>query len=64
MLFHIFGHINADHGVFVAEHGFGQRLGKLGLADAGGAEEQERADRALGVTQTDTAAPDGALRPR
>ena len=31
------------------EHELGQRAGQLGLADAGRAEEQERADRAVGV---------------
>ncbi len=58
VLFHVFRHINADHGVFIAEHGFRERLGQLGLADAGRAEEQERTDRALGVAQADTAAAD------
>ena len=33
------------------EHELGQRAGQLGLADAGRAEEQERADRAVGVAQ-------------
>ena len=58
MLFHVFRHIDADHGVLVAEHGFRERLGQLGFAHAGRAEEQERADRTLGVAQADTAAAD------
>ena len=58
MLLHVFRHINADHGVLITEHGFRERLGQLGLTDAGRAEEQERTDRALGVAQADTAAAD------
>ena len=58
VLLHIFGHIDADHGVFVTEHGLGQCLAQLGLADTGRAEEQERTDRALRVAQADTAAAD------
>jgi hypothetical protein len=37
--------------VLVVEQELGQRLGQLGLADAGGAEEQERADRPVRVLQ-------------
>ena len=37
--------------LLVVEHELGQRLGQLGLAHAGGAEEQERADRPVGVLQ-------------
>jgi hypothetical protein len=56
---HILGHVDADHGVLVAEHGLGQRLAQLGLAHAGGAQEQERADGALGILQPHAAAADG-----
>ena len=41
MLFHIFGHVDADHRGGIVEQEFGQRLGQLGLADPGRAEEQE-----------------------
>ena len=34
---HVFGHIEPDHRVFVAEHGGRKRFAKLGFADAGGA---------------------------
>ena len=37
----------------------GERPGQLGLADAGRAEEEERADRPVGVGQAGPAAPDG-----
>ena len=35
----------------VVEHELGQRAGQLGLADAGRAEEEERADRPVGVAE-------------
>jgi hypothetical protein len=38
---HILGHVDAHHVLFVVEQRLGQRLGQLGLADAGRAEEQE-----------------------
>ena len=44
----------------VAEHTFGERLAELGLAHAGGPEEDEGAERARRVVQTDAGAPDGA----
>ena len=42
VLLHELGHVDADHGVGVVEQEIGERLGQLGLADAGRAEEQER----------------------
>ena len=41
MLLHELRHVDADHGVRIVEQEFGERLGQLGLADAGRAEEQE-----------------------
>ena len=52
-------HVDADHGPLVVEQEVGQRAGQLGLAHAGGAEEQERADGAVGVGQAGPAAADG-----
>ena len=49
MLLHVLGHVDADHRLLVAEQELGERAGELGLADAGGAEEDERAGRALRV---------------
>ncbi len=44
-------HVDADHRVLGVEHELRQRARELGLADARRAEEQERADRAVGVLQ-------------
>ena len=41
---HILAHIDPDHILFVVKEGFGQCLGKLGLADAGRTKKQEGAD--------------------
>ena len=60
VLLHVLGHVDADHRVLGVEHELGQRAGQLGLADAGRAEEQERADRAVGVAQARRAS--GAAR--
>jgi len=57
---HILAHVDADHGVLVAEHGLGQRFAQLRFADAGGPEEQERPDRPFGILDADAAAPDRA----
>ncbi len=43
MLFHIFGHIEPYHKLFVAEHTFGKRFGKVGFTHARGSYEYERA---------------------
>ena len=51
MLLHVLGHVDAQHGRVVLEHEFGQRLRQLGLAHAGRAEEDEGADRTVGVLE-------------
>ena len=51
MLLHVLRHVDADHRLGAVEHELGQRAGELGLADAGRAEEQEGADRAVGVLE-------------
>ena len=51
VLLHVFRHVDAHHRRLVVEQEFGERLGQLGLADAGGAEEHERADRPVRVLQ-------------
>ena len=58
MLLHVLGHIEAEHGVFVAEHSLSKSLAQLGFADACGAEEDERADGTLGILKTYPAAAD------
>jgi hypothetical protein len=45
-LLHVLAHVDAHDVALVVEQELGERLGELGLADAGGAEEQEAADRA------------------
>ena len=49
VLLHILGHIDADHRLLAVEEFGRERLGELGLADAGGAEEEERADGATRI---------------
>ena len=59
MLLHVFGHIDADHGLVVVEQEAGQRAGKLGLADAGRPQEHERADGPVRVLEPGTGTPHG-----
>ena len=49
VLLHVLRHVDLDHRVLVAEQELGERARQLGLADARGAEEDERAGRALRV---------------
>jgi hypothetical protein len=56
-------HVELDQRVLVAEEELGQRLGQLGLTDAGRAGEDERTAGTLRVLQTGTGTPDG-LRDR
>ena len=51
MLLHVLRHVDADERGLVVEQVFGERLGELGLADAGRPEEHERADRPVRVLQ-------------
>ena len=51
VLFHELGHVHPDHGLFAVEEKLGQCLGQFGLADPGGAHENERADGPVGVLQ-------------
>src|SRR3954465_903909 len=41
VLLHVLRHVDLDHRVLVAEQELGERARQLGLADAGGAEEDE-----------------------
>ena len=58
-LLHIFGHVDTHHVALVVKQCLCQCLGQLGLAHAGGAEEQEAADGAVGVGDTSAAAQNG-----
>ena len=58
-LLHVLAHVDPDHGALVVEQELGQRAGQLGLADPGGAQEDERADRSLRVLEPGAGTPDG-----
>ena len=59
MLFHVFGHVEANQRLLVVEKKFGERSGQLGLADAGRAQENERADGPLRIGKAGAAAANG-----
>ena len=52
VLLHVLRHVEPHHRALVVEEELGQGPRGLGLADAGGAEEDERAGRPVGITQT------------
>ena len=58
-LLHVLAHVDADHRLLVVEQEAGEGAGELGLADAGRAEEQERADRTARVLEPGTCPADG-----
>ena len=60
ILLHVLGHIDPDQILVGSEHDLRQSLGELGLSDTGGAQEEERADRTVGILQADTAPAYGA----
>ena len=51
VLLHVLAHVDAHHRVLVVEQELGERARGLGLADAGRAQEDERADRAVRVLE-------------
>ena len=59
MFFHIFRHVDADHGARIVEQEIGQRLGQFGFADPGGAQKQKAAKRTARVLQPGTRAAHG-----
>src|ERR1019366_5097485 len=60
VLLHELGHVEADEGFFSAEHKLRQSARDFDLADARGAQEQERADGAVGILQAGAGTADGA----
>ena len=62
VLLHELGHVDADHGLFGVEQELRQRLAQLGLADAGGPEEQERAVRPARIGEARARAADRIRR--
>ena len=57
-----FRHVDTNQCVLVVKQEFGERLGQLGLADAGGASEDKRTGRTLRILQTNTSTTDGAAQ--
>ena len=60
VLLHELRHVDSDHRAVVVEQEARERLGELGLADAGRAEEQERAHRPVRILQARAGTADGA----
>ena len=58
VLLHVLRHVDLDHRVLVAEEELGERARELGLADARGPEEDERAGRPLRVLDARAGAAD------
>ena len=58
VLLHELGHVDAHHRLFGVEQELGERLAQLGLADAGGTQEQERAVRPVRIGQPGARAAD------
>ena len=56
---HELAHVEAHHRFLVIEEGVGERLGQLGLADAGGAEEEEGGQGPARVGQPGARSHDG-----
>jgi len=48
---HVFAHVEPDHPLLAAERRAGELFGELGLANAGRADEEERAARSLGIDE-------------
>lgn len=59
MLLHVLTHVDAHHRPLVVEEELGEGASQLGLADAGGSEEHERADRPVGVGEAGSRATNG-----
>jgi hypothetical protein len=49
VLLHVLRHVDAQHRALVVEEELGERARELGLADAGGPQEQERPDRPVRI---------------
>ena len=60
--FHVFRHVDLDQRVFAAEQVRCEQAGQVGFAHAGRAEEQEGADRAVGIFDIGSAAANRAGR--
>src|SRR5262249_13823380 len=59
VLLHVLGHVDAYHRRFVVEQSLGKRSSDFGLSDSRRAQENERADRSIGVFEARSRADDG-----
>ena len=59
VLLHVLGHVQANHGAFVVEEKFREGASQFRLADAGGPQENERADGPVGIGESGAIAADG-----
>src|SRR5450432_2177247 len=59
MLFHELTHVDANHGVFIVEQKFSQRLAKLRFPNARRAKKYEAADGTIRIAQPSAVSPDG-----
>ncbi len=64
VLLHELAHVEADHRARIVEQEARECLGQLGLADAGRTQEQERAERPVGVLQARPRPADGGRHRR
>ena len=58
-LLHVLGHVDTHERALVVKQALGQRLGELGLAHAGGAQEEEAADGLVRIGESRAAAAHG-----
>src|SRR5258708_4951140 len=56
VLLHVFGHVDADHQLFIVEQKLREGAGEFGFTDAGGPQENEGADGAIGDAHSSTSA--------
>ena len=59
MLLPVLGHVDPNHVLFGVKEELGEGAGQLGLAHAGGTQEEEAADGPLGVAEAGAGATDG-----
>ena len=57
-LLHVLGHIDTNQRTLIVKEELGQRLCQLGLTDAGGSQEEEAAQRTVGIGQARAAPAD------
>src|SRR5262249_32490584 len=58
VLLHVFGHVDANHGVLIVKQKFSQSAGEFSFADTSRAEEDEAANWPFGVAKSSARAAD------